>query len=150
MHRIIATVLGIVVGLLGIVGLFVEGDHLLGIMNVDMTLDILRLVLAAALLIVGLVPRVPNGAPRAVVIVVGVLYVGMGLLAFADRTLFGLLPTGLTGFDIGFHLVVGVAAVVLGVLPDRAIEKAADAVTPGTSSSNSRSSNSRKSSSSRS
>jgi hypothetical protein len=45
------------------------------------------------------------------------MYVIMGLLAFADRTLFNLLPTGLTGFDIGFHLVVGLGALVLAFLP---------------------------------
>lgn len=119
MHRLVATVLGVVVGLLAVIGFFVEGDHLLGIMNVDLTLDILRLIIAAALLIVGLVRSVPASAARAVVIVVGAMYVLMGLLAFADPTLFGLLPTGFTGFDIGFHLVVGAAAIVLGALPDR-------------------------------
>jgi hypothetical protein len=116
MLRIIARVLGIVVGLLAIAGLFVEGDHLLGIMNVDLTLDILRIVIAAALLYVGFA-RVPLSAVRVVLIVVGALYVLMGLLAFADRTLFGMLPTGFTGFDIGFHLVVGIGALVVAFVP---------------------------------
>ncbi|HWM34594.1 MAG TPA: hypothetical protein VNR36_10195 [Pseudolysinimonas sp.] len=116
MLRIIARVLGIVVGLLAIIGLFVEGDHLLGIMNVDIALDVLRIVIAAALLYVGFA-RVPLAAVRTVLIVVGAMYVLMGLLAFADRTLFGLLPTGFTGFDIGFHLVVGAGAVVVALLP---------------------------------
>lgn len=118
MYRLIARILGIVIGLLAIIGFFVEGDHLLGIMNVDLTLDILRLIIAVALLVVGFA-NVPASATRAVIIIVGALYVLMGLLAFADPTLFGLLPTGFTGFDIGFHLVVGLAALVLGFLPDR-------------------------------
>jgi hypothetical protein len=116
MLRIIARVLGIVVGLLAIVGFFIEGEHLLGIMNVDLALDIIRVVIAAALLYVGFA-RVPLSAVRAVLIAVGALYVLMGLLAFADPTLFGLLPTGLTGFDIAFHLIVGAGAVVLALLP---------------------------------
>jgi hypothetical protein len=116
MLRIIARVLGIVVGLLAIVGLFIEGQLLLGIMNVDLALDILRVVIAVALLYVGF-PRVPLSAVRTVLIVVGALYVLMGLLAFADPTLFGLLPTGLTGFDIAFHLIVGIGAVIVAVVP---------------------------------
>jgi hypothetical protein len=124
-HRIVATVLGVVVGLLAIIGFFIEGEHLLGIMNVDLTLDILRLLIAAALLIVGLAPQVPAQATKAVIIVVGAMYVLMGLLAFADPTLFGLLPTGFTGFDIAFHLIVGIAALVIAFVPQRVVEGAA-------------------------
>lgn len=127
MHRMVAVVLGVVVGLLALIGFFIEGDHLLGIMNVDITLDVLRLVIAAALLVVGLAPSVPLAATRGVIIAVGAMYVLMGLLAFADPTLVGMLPTGFTGFDIGFHLIVGIAAIALGALPTRV----ADAATPG-------------------
>jgi hypothetical protein len=116
MLRIVARVLGIVVALLAVAGFFVEGDHLLNLMNVDLAIDLLRVVIAAALLYVGF-GRTSAGALRAVIIVVGALYVLMGLIAFADRTLFGLLPTGFTGFDIGFHLVVGLGALVLVFLP---------------------------------
>lgn len=126
MLRIIAGVLGIVVGLLAVIGFFIEGEHLLGIMNVDLALDIVRLVIAAALLIVGFGPA-PLSATRGVLIVVGAMYVLVGLLAFADATLFGLLPTGLTGFDIGFHLVVGLGALVVAFLPASGEREAASA-----------------------
>lgn len=116
MLRTVARILGIVVALLAIAGFFVEGDHLLGLMNVDLTLDLLRVVIAAALLYVGF-GRASASAVRTVIIVVGAMYVLMGLLAFADPTLFGLLPTGFTGFDIGFHLIVGLGALVLAFLP---------------------------------
>jgi len=116
MLRTLARILGIVVALLAIVGFFIEGEHLLGLMNVDLTLDVLRVVIAAALLYVGF-GRASDSAVRAVVIVIGVLYVLMGLLAFADPTLFGLLPTGFTGFDIGFHLIVGLGALALALVP---------------------------------
>jgi hypothetical protein len=118
MHRITAAVLGIVIGILAIAGMFVEGRHLMDVMNVDVALDVIRIVLAVALLIVAFA-RVPHRAVRTVLIVVGVLYVGMGLLAFIDPTLFGMLPTGLTGFDIAFHLIVGAATIAIAALPDR-------------------------------
>jgi len=116
MLRTVARVLGIVVALLAVVGFLVEGDHLLGLMNVDLALDVLRVVIAGALLYVGF-GKATAATIRTVIVVVGAMYVVMGLLAFADRTLFGLLPTGFTGFDIGFHLVVGVGALVLAFLP---------------------------------
>lgn len=114
----VARILGIVVALLAIAGFFVEGEHLFGLMNVDIALDILRVLIAAALLYVGFA-RVKASAVKMVIVVVGVVYVLMGLLAFADRTLFGMLPTGLTGFDIGFHLIVGIAALALAFVPTR-------------------------------
>lgn len=116
MLRIVARVLGVIVGLLAIVGFFIEGTHMVGLMNVDIALDVVRLLLAAALLYVGFGP-VSDTATRAVVGGVGGLYVLMGLFALADATLFGMLPTGLTSFDIGCHLVVGFAALVLAFVP---------------------------------
>jgi hypothetical protein len=126
MARWTARILGIIVALLAIVGLFIEGEHLLGIANVDLTLDIVRIVIAAALLWVGF-GRTSRTALTVVLAVVGVMYVLMALLAFADATLFGLLPTGFTGFDIGFHLVAGIIALIAAFVPAR--ERAA---TPST------------------
>jgi hypothetical protein len=118
MARMTARILGIVVALLAVIGFFIEGEHLLGIANVDLTLDVARVVIAAALLWVGF-GRTSGGALRAVLLVVGAMYVLMALLAFADDTLFGLLPTGFTGFDIGFHLVAGVVALIAAFRPVR-------------------------------
>ncbi|HEV7951372.1 MAG TPA: hypothetical protein VGP24_16545 [Glaciihabitans sp.] len=116
MLRTVAQVLGVVVALLAVIGFFIEGELLAGLMNVDIALDVLRLVLAAALLYVGFA-RVSASAIRLVIILVGVMYVLLGLLAFADRTIFGLLPTGLTNFDIGFHLIVGAGALIVAFIP---------------------------------
>ena len=118
MHRLTARILGVIVLLLGVVGLFVTDEHLLGIMNVDLPLDIIRIILGAALLYVDFGPA-SHAAAKTLIIIVGAMYVLLGLLAFADDTLFGLLPTGFTGFDIGFHLVVGVAALVIAFMPVR-------------------------------
>jgi hypothetical protein len=118
MLRILARVLAVVVALLAVVGFFVEGEHLAGLMNVDIALDVLRVVIAAALLYVGFA-RASASATRTVIVIVGAMYVVMGLVAFADPTLFGLLPTGLTGFDIAFHLIVGAGALVLAFVPSK-------------------------------
>lgn len=126
MLKMTAGVLGILVAVLAVAGFFVEGNHLLGIMNVDLTLDIVRVFIAVALLVVGFAD-VPERAVRIVLGVGGAMYVLMGLLAFVDPTLFGILPTGFTGFDIAFHLIVGLGSLVLAFLP----AKAARAVTPG-------------------
>ncbi|AXH36926.1 hypothetical protein DVJ78_17245 [Humibacter sp. BT305] len=112
----IARVLGIVVALLAIAGLFVEGDHLGGFANVDLTLDIARIVIAVALLWVGF-GRVTRTALSTVLAVVGVVYVLMGIVALFDAEMFGLLPTGFTGFDIAFHIVAGLVALVGAFLP---------------------------------
>lgn len=131
MHRLTARVLGVVVALLAVIGFFVEGDLLLGFMNVDMTLDILRVVIAVALLIVGFVGSVPDSAVRAVLIIVGLMYIVMGIIAIFDPELFGMLPTGFTPFDVGFHIVVGLASLVIGAMPDRAAKDAAKSVRSG-------------------
>ncbi|GAA1819553.1 DUF4383 domain-containing protein [Nesterenkonia flava] len=112
---------------------FLESAHLFGIMNVDLPLDITRLVIAAALLIVAFAASV--AATRAVIGIVGAMYVVMALVAFADETLFDILPTGFTGFDIGFHLVVGILALVVAFIPGRTAARVQDdsdrAHTPG-------------------
>lgn len=119
MLRMIARVLGVVVAVLAIAGFFVEGDHLLGIMNVDLALDVTRVLIAAALLIVGFA-NVPFAAVRAVLIVVGAMYVLMALVAFASPELGGILPTGFTGFDIAFHLIVGLGSLAVALIPSLA------------------------------
>jgi hypothetical protein len=122
MHRLIAKILGVIIAALAIVGFFIEGTHLFGLMNVDIAIDIARAVLALALLYVGFGPA-SNSAARWVVSLVGGVYIVMGLVTFIDATHFGLLPTGFTAFDVGFHLIVGAAAVVLGALPNRRPER---------------------------
>jgi hypothetical protein len=109
----LAKIYGILIGALGIVGLFVSG-HLFGIMNVDLTLDILRIVLAAYLLYAGFVSK-SDRAVNGGLLVVGALYVVMGVVGLADSTLGGMLPAGLTGFDIVFHLLTGALAIYGGM-----------------------------------
>lgn len=116
MLRTIARVLGVLVAVLALAGFFVEGEHLMGFMNVDIALDVMRVIIAAALLYVGF-GRTSAGAIRTVLIIVGALYVIMGIIAIIDPMLFGMLPTGFTGFDVAFHLVVGMGSVGVALMP---------------------------------
>lgn len=120
MHKLIAKILGIIIALLAVVGFIIEGELLFGLMNVDLAMDIARTVLAIVLLIVGFGP-VSNEVARATVGVVGGVYVVMAVVTFIDPTHFGLLENEFTGFDIGFHLVVGAAAIILAFLPSRTL-----------------------------
>ncbi len=108
MNKAVAKLYGLMIGLLAIVGLFVSG-HLFKIANVDMVLDLARIIIAASLLYVGF-SKADEKSAGSVVTAVGVLYVGMAVIALFSPTIFGLLPSGLTGFDVAFHAVTGLVA----------------------------------------
>ncbi len=113
MVKLIAQMYALIIGGLGLVGLFVYG-HLFGIMNVDTNLDILRLVLAG--IFIAVIFGTKNARHMSsLLVLVGALYIGMGIWGVLDATLGGLLPASLTGFDIGFHLVTGVVALIVGL-----------------------------------
>lgn len=120
MHKQAVKIYGILIALLAVGGFFVTDGHLFGIMNADAALDWLRALLAVFLLYVGY-KVTDDGFLRGTLMFVGVLYVGMGLLGIADSELWGLLPNGLTGFDIAFHLVTGAAALGLAAKTHHAI-----------------------------
>jgi hypothetical protein len=109
MEKQTVKVYGILIAALAVAGLFARDGHLFGIMNADPALDWLRVGLAALLLYAGFKSDDATFI-RGSLLFVGVLYVGMAILGLADSKLWGLLPNGLTGFDIVFHLVTGAAA----------------------------------------
>ena len=121
MHKLIAKILGIVIALLAVVGFFIEGEHLFGLMNVDLPMDITRTVLAIVQLYVGF-GGPSNEVARGTVGIVGGIYVVMAVVTFFDPMHFGILNNEFTGFDIGFHLVVGAAAIILAFLPSRTLD----------------------------
>ena len=49
------------------------------------------------------------------VLVLGVIYLVVGLLGFVVPTLFGLLPDGYTIFDNLLHLALGVASIAVAL-----------------------------------
>jgi hypothetical protein len=79
----------------GFVGLFIEGSHMLGVLNVDFFLDVLYLLSAATLLVAG-TRQLGAGAIRATLAAFGGLYTLMGVLSLLDPRLGGLAPTGFT------------------------------------------------------
>lgn len=113
--KLLAQLLGTLVGALAIVGLLAGDRHLFKFMNADVALDVLRFPIAGALLYAGFWAR-DNVTVNNIVLGVGLLYVGMGLLGLISSDLFGLLPHGLTGFDVTFHIVAGVVAVIAGLM----------------------------------
>jgi hypothetical protein len=116
MGRAIAFMMGILLGSHGFLGLFVEGEHLLGLFNVDILLDIVYLFCAIMLLAVG-GTQAPANILRAGLLFVAVVFILIAVLGLADDTLAGLLPTTLTRVDIGFLFVVGGIVAVTALLP---------------------------------
>jgi hypothetical protein len=108
MQKKVAQVYGILIAFLAVAGLMTNG-HLFELMNVDGFLDVLRIALAVALLAVGF-GAASLTAARSVLSFTGILYLGMALVGLFDSKFFGLLPSGLTGFDIAFHFITGAFA----------------------------------------
>lgn len=109
MQKRLVQILAVLVTALAVGGFMVEDDHLLGLTNADMAMDITRLSLAAILLFVGF-GKSSASTVRGALVLFGMLYVGLAVLGLLDSELWGLLPTGLTGFDIVFHLAAGIVA----------------------------------------
>ena len=112
MNVVLARIYGLIIGTIAIIGLFVAG-HLFQIMNTDWAMDIFRLAAAAWLLYAGFVARTSRAAGDALA-TVGVIYVLIGIVGLFNATLGGMLPSGLTGFDVIVHLAGGILAVAVG------------------------------------
>jgi hypothetical protein len=98
--------IGIIVGLLGVIGLFGgEGRIMAGSMNVDIALDIIRIVLGGWL-IIGSMRSVQ--AERTAMEVFGVAYLAFFILGLFTPTLFGLIPNGFGWLDQTIHLIGGI------------------------------------------
>ena len=97
-----------------VVGLLVGERLVLGILNADILEDIVHLITGGLLAYVGF-GRTDPGLARNVVLVLGVIYLVVGLLGFVVPTLFGLLPDGYTLFDNLLHLALGVASIAVAL-----------------------------------
>lgn len=111
MQRAVVQTYGVLLGLLGVAGLMVSSGHLLNLMNTNMAMDLTRIVLATILLYLGFSTN-NYSAMRGMLTFIGVLYIALAVIGLASPTLGDLLPAGLTGFDIVFHLIAGVIALV--------------------------------------
>ena len=103
MAKTYAGIAGAVLLLLGI------GELLLGWLNIDLLEDLVHIASGIVLLVVasrGL------GVARAVVGVVGVVYLLVGVLGFVTPYLLGLLPHGYTAVDNLVHVLLGLLALL--------------------------------------
>lgn len=117
MTKAIATMVGILLLSHGGLGLFIEGEHLLGLFNVDLAMDLTYLTLGVLLVLVG-ETEVSAGLTRGVVALGALVMGGIGLLGLLDHHLFGLAPTGFELLD--FLVFFGIAgALVLAALQPR-------------------------------
>jgi len=116
MAKAIALLIGILLASHALLGFFIEGDKLLGVLNVDLAADILYAICAAALIIVGST-RTPTRGIRAVLGGVGLVFLAWGALGLADNTIGGILPTGLELMDFMLLFGLGGAAAIVAALP---------------------------------
>ena len=113
MVRQYAQVVGVVIIVIGVVGLLLGDQLLLGLLNIDIAEDIVHLVTGGLMAYVGFA-RADPGLLRNVVGGLGVVYLLVGLLGFVVPNLFGLLPHGYTIADNLLHLALGAAGIAVG------------------------------------
>ncbi|MGH8903811.1 MAG: DUF4383 domain-containing protein [Egibacteraceae bacterium] len=122
MIKLFAKVVGVVLLLLGVVGLF-TGGHLLGLVNVDGVEDAIHLVTGALFAYVGFAGT--QALARTVVLVLGVIYVLVGIVGFFVPMFFGLAPAGFNLWDNLIHLLIGAIAVLVAVPAGRRVTRTA-------------------------
>ena len=107
-----AQIIGVVLILVGIIGLVLGDQVWLGILNIDIFEDIVHLVTGGLLAYVGF-GRTDLATARNVVLVLGVIYLVVGILGIAIPMVFGLIPHGYTVFDDLLHLALGVLSLAM-------------------------------------
>jgi len=110
--RTYAQILGVVLLVIGVVGLVLGNQTLLGILNTDILEDIVHLITGGLLAYVGF-GRVDQALIRTVVGVLGIIYLVVGVLGFVVPMIFGLIPHGYTLFDNLLHLALGIVSIAL-------------------------------------
>ena len=120
MVRLYAKFVGVTVILIGVMGLLLGDRSLFGLLNIDIVEDGIHLVTGGLLAWAGLVAR-DIRVVRAVVGGIGIAYLAIGIVAFAEPMLFGLLPSGYeVVLDNLIHLTLGVLGIAVGFfLPER-------------------------------
>ena len=112
MARTYAGIVGVVVILIGVVGLILGNQSLLGLLNIDILEDIIHLVTGGLLAYVGFGQR-DEGLARNVVGGLGVVYLLVGVLGFVIPMLLGLVPHGYSIVDNIIHLALGAAGIAV-------------------------------------
>ncbi len=110
--RVYAQILGVVLLLVGVLGLILGEGLLLGILNSDVTEDIVHILTGGILAYVGF-GQADEGLARNVVGALGVIYLLVGVIGFIVPMLFGLIPSGYTLFDDLLHLGLGILSLLI-------------------------------------
>ena len=113
-----AQILGVVLILVGLVGLVLGDQVWLGILNVDIVEDIVHLATGGLLAYVGF-SGTDLSTARSIVLVLGVVYLVVGILGFLVPMMFGLIPHGYTIFDDLLHLALGVLSLAVALSAPR-------------------------------
>ena len=106
-----ARVVGVVLLVLGIVGLFVSTE-ILGLLSSAILEDIIHLAAGGLLAFLGFSRR-PNGLLTMVVLVLGITLLVSGILGFFVPDLFGLLDPPWTTLDNVIHVALGAASIAV-------------------------------------
>ena len=119
MVREYGKVVGVAVIVIGVVGLLLGQKSLFGALNIDIAEDLIHLVTGGLLAYVGFAKR-DNGAARTVVGAIGVVYLLVGAISFAEPNPLGLFPSEYSVLDNLIHLTLGILAIAVGsLLPGR-------------------------------
>ena len=116
--RVYAQVVGVVLLLLGVLGLLLGDQLLLGLVNIDIVEDIIHLVTGGILAYVGFGQR-DEGVARSVVLALSVIYLLVGLLGFVLPDMAGLLQHGYTVADNLIHLALGILGLAVAFASGR-------------------------------
>jgi len=109
-----AQIIGVVLILVGVIGLVLGDQVWLGILNIDIFEDIVHLLTGGILAYVGF-GRTDLALARNLVLVLGVVYLVVGILGFVIPMMFGLIPHGYTVFDDLLHLTLGVLSLAVAL-----------------------------------
>ena len=119
MVREYGKVVGVTVIVIGVVGLLLGQKSLFGALSIDIAEDLIHLVTGGLLAYVGFANR-DNGVARAVVGGIGVVYLLVGAVGFAEPNPLGLFPSEYSVLDNLIHLTLGILAIAVAwLLPRR-------------------------------
>jgi hypothetical protein len=110
-----AQIVGPTVVVIGIVGLILGEQSLLDVLNIDIAEDIIHLVTGGLLTYVGFA-KTDGSVVRAVVGALGVVYLLVGLVSFAEPNPLGLFPSEYSTLDNLIHLALGVLGIGASLL----------------------------------
>jgi len=112
-------VVGVTVVVIGILGLLLGQRSLFGALNIDVAEDLIHLATGGLLAYVGF-SKHNSEAARSVVGGIGIVYLLVGAISFADPNPLGLFPSEYSVLDNAIHLTLGVLAIaVVWVFPPR-------------------------------